>query len=310
MKIAILGATSHIAKNLIYYFAKNTQYELFLFARNKDAVHVFMQTCNSTSLFRVFGFEAFFEGSYDAVINCVGVGDPAKQKNIGAEIFRLTEYFDNLVIDYLFSHRSVVYINFSSGAVYGTAFDSGITKDSLATIDVNNITSADFYRIAKLNAEAKHRAMSDLCIVDLRIFSFFSRFINLDSGFLLCEMLRCAKDHTIFHTNSVDIIRDYVAPSDLFALVELCFEKAPLNCALDVYSAKPVRKSELLKLFTEEFGLKVEIEEKGYLSPTGTKVAYFSKNYEARKVLMYVPANSSVYTVREEARYLLQMNNE
>ncbi len=305
MKIAILGATSHIAKNLIYYFAKDPQNELFLFARNKDAVHVFMQTCNSTSLFRVFGFEAFFEGSYDAVINCVGVGDPAKQKNIAAEIFRLTEYFDNLVIDYLLSHKNVVYINFSSGAVYGTAFDSGITKGSLTTIDVNNITSADFYRIAKLNAEAKHRAMPDLCIVDLRIFSFFSRFINLDSGFLLCELVRCAKDHTIFHTNSVDIIRDYVAPSDLFALVKLCFEKAPLNCALDVYSAKPVQKSELLKLFAEEFGLKIEVEEKNYSSPTGIKASYFSTNNTAQMLLGYNPEITSICNVKKEASMLL-----
>jgi len=111
MKIAILGATSHIAKNLIYYFAKNPQNELFLFARKKDAVLEFMQAFKSPSFFRVLGFEALYEANYDAIINCVGVGDPAKQKNIGAEIFRLTEYFDNLAIDYLLSHKSVVYIN-------------------------------------------------------------------------------------------------------------------------------------------------------------------------------------------------------
>jgi len=306
MKIAILGATSHIAKNLIYYFARDPQYELFLFARNKKAVHEFMKSCDSISFSRVLGFEEFFDGNFDAVINCVGVGDPARLKNVGAEIFRLTEYFDNLVIDYLLSHKNVVYINFSSGAVYGTAFDSGITKDSLATIDINNITSADFYRIAKLNAEAKHRAMPDLCIVDLRIFSFFSRFIDLDSGFLLCEMVRCAKDHTIFHTNSVDIIRDYVAPKDLFMLVQLCLEKGSLNCALDVYSAKPVRKSELLKLFAEEFGLEIEVEEKNHSSPTGTKTSYFSTNYNAQRLLGYSPENTSICNVQREARILIQ----
>jgi len=305
MKIAILGATSHIAKNLIYYFYRDPKYELSLFARNKKAVYEFIKSCNDVAVPCVIGFEEFISGNYDAVINCIGVGDPAKLKNVGDKIFRLTEYFDNLVIDYLLSHKNVAYINFSSGAVYGTAFDSGINRNSFATIDVNNITSADYYRIAKLNAEAKHRAMPDLCIVDLRIFSFFSRFIDLDSGFLLCEMVRCVKDHAIFHTNSVDIIRDYVSPNDLFALVELCFEKMPLNCVLDVYSAKPVRKSELIKLFSEIFGLAIQIEEEDNSSPTGIKVSYFSKNYEARRVLTYVPAKSSIQTVQEEAKHLM-----
>jgi len=119
-------------------------------------------------------------------------------------------------------------------------------------------------------------------------------------------MVRCAKDHTIFHTNSVDIIRDYVAPSDLFALVELCFEKAPLNCALDVYSAKPVRKSELLKLFSEEFGLEIEIEEKAHSSPTGTKVAYFSDNFTAEFIIGYEPKVKSIDSIRAETRFLLK----
>lgn len=307
MKIAILGATSHIAKNLIYYFVKYPKYELFLFARNKQAVHEFIESCDSISFSRVLGFEEFFDGNYDAVINCVGIGDPRKQKDAGVEFFRVTEYYDNLIIEYLLSHRNVVYINFSSGAVYGTAFDTGVTKESWATIVINNITSADFYRIAKLNSEAKHRALPDLRIIDLRIFSFFSHFIDLSAGFLLCEMLRCTKDHSIFHTNSIDIIRDYVAPNDLFTLVQLCFMKGDLNCALDVYSAKPVRKSELLNLFSEEFGLKVEIEENDHSSLTGTKMAYFSTNRDAQELLSYFPENTSIGTIEKETSMLLNL---
>jgi hypothetical protein len=145
-----------------------------------------------------------------------------------------------------------------------------------------------------------------LNIVDLRIFGFFSHFIDLDSGFLLCEMVRCAKDHTIFHTNSVNIIRDYVAPNDLFMLVKLCLEGEPLNCALDVYSAKPVRKSELLKLFAEEFGLKIEVEEKNHSSPTGTKVAYFSDNFTAEVIIGYEPKVKSIDSIRAETRFFLK----
>ena len=34
IKIAILGSTGHIGKNLTYYFGKEENYELFLFTRD------------------------------------------------------------------------------------------------------------------------------------------------------------------------------------------------------------------------------------------------------------------------------------
>lgn len=304
MKIAILGATSQIAKNLIFYFLKNPQYKLFLFARNKKAVYDFIMTNDSLSFPLVLGLDEFLSGEYDAVINCIGIGDPSKLRAAGIELFRLTEYFDNLVIDYLSGHKNVTYINFSSGAVYGTAFDSGVTEDSMANIAVNKIAPTDFYRIAKLNSEAKHRALADRNIIDLRIFSFFSQFIDLDSGFLLCEMMRCTKTHSIFHTNKVDIVRDFIAPSDLYSLVELCLCQKRINCALDVNSAKPVLKSELLHLFSREFGLVVEVDDKIYSSTTGTKLAYYSNITIAFCGLTYIPAYKSIDTIEREAGIL------
>jgi nucleoside-diphosphate-sugar epimerase len=305
MRIAILGATSQIAKNLISFFLLDPQYELFLFARNETAVYEFLRTIGARSAPQILPFSAFPSGKYEAVINCVGIADPLKQKAAGIELFRLTERYDNLVLDYLDSHEQTVYVNFSSGAVYGTAFDAGVTEESIATIAINNIMPADYYRIAKLNSEAKHRAMSDRRIIDLRVFSFFSRFVDLEAGFLLCEMTRCAREHRVFHTNAVDIVRDYVAPSDLFALVELCLRKSNENIAFDVYSAKPVRKSELIDLFAREFGLETCRDAMDRVSITGTKFSYCSSNSTANRVLKYSPILTSIDAIRSETLGLL-----
>lgn len=305
MNIAILGATSHIAKNLIYFFCKDPQYQLLLFARNLSAVRSFVLTIGSVTTPVILGFEAFAAGDYDAVINCVGIADPGKQKNAGIELFRLTEHFDNMVLDYLANHDQTVYVNFTSGAVYGTSFASGVTEESEAVIAVNNIGPADYYRIAKLNSEAKHRAMVDRRIIDLRVFSFFSRFIDLEAGFLLCAMTRCAKEHKVFHTNAVDIMRDYVAPSDLFALVATCIRTNVGNLALDVYSVNPVRKSELIELYAHEFGLEAHNDETRQFFATGMKLSYYSSNLSASHVFGYSPVFSSIDAVRNEAMVLL-----
>jgi nucleoside-diphosphate-sugar epimerase len=305
MKIAILGATSHIAKNLVYYFRQESRDELFLFARNQGAVRDFLKSTKDDVAPIVFGFDSFSGGDYDAVINCVGIADPQKQKNAGVDLFRLTERFDDLALDYLAGHEKTVYINFSSGAVYGTAFDSGVEGNAVASIAVNGITSADYYRIAKLNAEAKHRAMPDRNIIDLRVFSFFSRFIDLESGFLLTEMLRCVIERQPFYTNAVDIVRDYVAPSDLFSLVKLCVASSGINQPMDVFSAEPIRKSELIALFSCDFGLETRIDEEDHVSTTGAKLTYYSANHVATSLLNYIPALTSRDAVRDEANEII-----
>ena len=38
LKVAILGASGHIGENLIFYFSQKSNYELFLFSRNKTKI--------------------------------------------------------------------------------------------------------------------------------------------------------------------------------------------------------------------------------------------------------------------------------
>jgi hypothetical protein len=305
MRVAILGATSQIAKNLISFFCLEPKYELFLFARNETAVREFLSCIGAHNVSRIFPYSSFSTETYEVVINCVGIADPRKQRTAGIELFRLTERFDDLILNFLESHDKTLYISFSSGAIYGTAFEDGVSEDNTAIIDVNKIEPVDYYRIAKLNSEAKHRAMSDRKIIDLRVFSFFSRFIDLEAGFLLCEMTRCVKEGRIFYTNATDIVRDYVAPSDLFSLIELCLGDNGHNIVLDVYSAKPVRKCELIDLFTQEFGLETQVDETSRINTTGEKLAYYSTNRASEKVLRYTPKQTAISSVYIETKCLL-----
>jgi len=137
---------------------------------------------------------------YDVVINCVGVGRPEKIEEVGFDIFSITEKFDNLVIDYLQKNRKCIYINFSSGAVYGKNFKRPVDQGSISSLNVNSIDISDAYSLAKINSEAKHRALQGYNIVDIRIFSYFSRDIDLNAKFLLSEAMSSIKDNKTLFT--------------------------------------------------------------------------------------------------------------
>ena len=297
-RIAILGATSQIAKNLIVRFGPDD--ELFLFCRNAAAMNAFLESERPKAPGTVLPFDSFPTGTYDAVINCVGIADPRKQKADPYQSFSVTERFDDMALDYLRSHAGTRYINFSSGAVFGAEFPEPVVEGSTATFCPNNLKPADCYRIAKLNAEAKHRCLSDLAIVDIRVFSFFSRYIDLNAGFLLSEIARCLLEKRPFRTNSEDIVRDYISPDDLFRLVERVLESPPANAAVDAVSAAPVRKFELLDAMEKEFGLVVEVSGDTGHTVSGKKSEYYSKNGAAAQVLGFISQRTSLESVKYE----------
>jgi len=166
------------------------------------------------------GYGDFIKYSYDGVINCVGAGILKKGQGKYSDWFMLTEEFDRLAIDYLCRKRpEALYVNFSSGAVYGREFAAPVAKNSINPIRVNRIKIEDYYGIVRLNSEAKHRAFSNLRIVDLRLFSYFSRFMDLNCGYFIAGLLSCIMNKKVFITDSTNIIRDYVHPDDLFSMI-------------------------------------------------------------------------------------------
>lgn len=305
MNIAILGANGHIAKNLIYHYCNNSQVRLFLYARNLVAVDNFLKDINCTKEIAIFKFDEFKNHNYDVVINCVGLGTPGRLKNEILSIFKLTEHYDNLIIEYLTSHNYTLYINLSSGAAYGVDFSEPVNDSSVAKFNINNLQSEEYYGLAKLCSEAKHRALQSLNIVDLRIFGFFSRFIDLEKKFLISEIITCIKSKKELTTGSVNIIRDYIYPADFMQLIALCINQRKINDVFDVYSLKYISKFEMLDYFHEHYGLQFIIQDEfSTLSATGIKNNYYSTNKRA-EAIGFRPKLTSLDVIINESRILL-----
>ncbi|MEN6374035.1 MAG: NAD-dependent epimerase/dehydratase family protein [Smithella sp.] len=310
--VAILGATSHIAKSLIAQFLAHGGFNLHLYARAPERMQAFLETLEGgKKTFEINrNFQAITQHAYDVLINCVGVGTHKKLQGDYTRYFKVTEEFDNLVLAYLINHNpDALYIRFSSGAVYGHSFSAPVTEDSVNSIMVNHITPQDYYGIAQLNAEAKHRAFKGLKIVDLRLFSYFSRFIDISEGYFITEVMDCILHHKILETDEMNIVRDYVDPDDLFTIILQCMQAGRINTALDVTSAKPVEKKEILDYFSENHGLRYEVLKSiNNASPTGSKNTYCS-DYRNAETIGFYPHYHSMETIIREAKYILGSGN-
>ena len=243
----------------------------------------------------VYGFDQFMQIDADVVINCVGVSYGQVE---AYDIFQVTENFDELVINKLLQNKNVKYINFSSGAVYGDNFETPATQYTQAQLPVNTLGLTNYYGLAKLYSEAKHRALSDLFIVDLRVFGFISQFIDFQRPYLFTDIINAVKNKQVLLTDDVNIVRDYIHPQDLVNIIKLLIQADyKLNQSYDVYSKAPISKNELLHYFKNNYALQVQLTEKIKLSPTGLKLNYYSE-YNGLAAAGYVPNFSSLESIK------------
>ena len=233
MRIAILGASSEIAKDLIFSYSKTTDIKLRLFARSCEKVSDWLLTVGLAGRYTVDSFTEFGKEEYDAIINFVGVGNPVKAQALGNSIFDITQRFDELVLDYLQTHQACRYLFLSSGAVYGSGFMEPANQETLATIPINNLTPHDWYGVAKLYAECRHRSFPALPIIDIRIFNYFSHTQDLSARFLITDILRAIRDKSILKTSPDYIVRDFLHPSDFYGLVCALLSAPPANTVVD-----------------------------------------------------------------------------
>ena len=197
-------------------------------------------------------------------------------------------------------------INFSSGIVYGGEFSFPITDTVLIdeTYNYKNIKSE--YALSKINSEIKHRASKHLNIIDLRLFSFFSRFMDLESKFFMSEVVSSIKENKTLFTDNTNFYRDYIHPEDLFLFIKKCVNKNSINGAFDLYSKKPIGKFEVLASLESKYGLKYKIDSgTKVINPTGFKKNYYSKSRKA-DLLGYKPKYSSLDAISEELPYFLK----
>lgn len=317
MNVGIMGATSHIAKGLIHNFLNRSSARLHLFSRSPHNVQRFLAESglDEKGVCTIHtGYDNFLSLPYDLIINCIGVETRNKHNCDFTRYFSVTEEFDNLAIAYLKKERDTLYISFSSGAVYGKGFFTPVVDGSVNSISVNHMAPEDYYGIARINAEAKHRANSELRIIDLRIFSYFSKYINLADGYFITDVIQAILEDKVLVTDSNDIIRDYLHMDDLFAMIGKCVAAGRINAAFDVNSSRPVSKQEILGYFTSKYGLRYESRASAVnASATGAKSNYFSTCEHAVR-LGFTPMYSSLDTVKLETEYILSqhqvINNE
>lgn len=308
MHIAILGATSQIARDLVSTAAATGSHRFSLYARRPDAVHQWAQRAGlgPDIIQQVQGFQAFGHGTaYDAIINFVGVGDPGAAQSMGASILDITLEFDNLALSYIKRLPSTRYLFLSSGAAYGSDFRSPADDQTPARFDINHLRDQDWYGVAKFHAECRHRALPGLPIVDLRVFSYFSRAQDLSSRFLISDMLRAIREATVLKTSTGSLVRDFLHPSDFLRLTQAVLSAPPTNAALDTYTLEPTDKQALLASMQHHFGLQYEaVQDFAGVNATGHKSHYYSLNRRA-EAFGYRPRLTSLEGVVAEAAAIL-----
>lgn len=306
MRIALLGATSQIAKDLVLSFSSRATHELLLYARRPCAVTQWLDEVGLSNRYKVADFSAFSQDeSYDAILNFVGVGNPAQAAEMGASIFDVTLQYDSMALNYLRQHPDCRYVFLSSGAAYCSDFALPADENTKAVIALNNLKPHDWYSVAKLHAECRHRSLQTLPIVDIRVFNYFSHTQDLSARFFITDILRSIREGNKLITSADNIIRDYMGPEDFYRLLT-CVLKAPLlNESVDCYTVAPTDKMTLLSAMSKKFGLVYEVREASVgINATGMKLNYFSKNRKA-ETLGYSPSKSSLASVMDEANIAL-----
>jgi nucleoside-diphosphate-sugar epimerase len=153
--------------------------------------------------------------------------------------------------------------------------------------------------MAKILAEARHRHLSDRLILDLRVFAYADATLPRDGRFFLCELARSIGSQVPFKTSATDMVRDYAGRTEVAAMIG-CWEAAGArNTPLDVYTKAPARKSDILRLAHERYGIKIEYcADTTTDSGAGEKPFYASLNHAAA-ALGYKPERTALEVVTD-----------
>jgi len=274
-----------------------------IWERRPKALAEWLSRVGLAGRYEVADFAAFNTlEHFDGILNFVGVGDPAKASLMGAEIFDVTLKYDDLALNYVRKHPECRYIFLSSGAAYGGSFDAPVDENTKAVIAINNLQPQDWYAVAKLHAECRHRALAHLPIVDIRVFNYFSHTQDMSARFLITDILRAIRDKAVLKTLADNMVRDFLHPSDFFRLVNAILISPAVNVVVDCYSKAPIDKTILLAALQAHFGLQYEfIKIAPGVNATGGKKNYYSLNKQAEN-FGYIPELNSLMGIEREIK--------
>jgi len=279
-RILILGANSQIAKSLIPLFKKN--FLLDLYSRKK--INLKDKNINTYKL-----NEFPQNKNIIAVINCAGPGDPKIHRN-KKNIFKIFDTIDNNILKYIQDNQKIKYINISTGIVLN------IKKTN------NMLTKTNFdYVNTKLYLERKHRLLKNLKIYDLRVFGFFSRYINLNAGFFLSQVLKSIKKNKTLLVDSVNNSRDYIGGYDLYKFIKKLINKNFSNGAFNLLSKKKTNKFDILKFYKKKYKLHFIIQNEKNSSKANNKSLV---NLNIKKNIHFKPKYDSLKLIKEETKHI------
>ena len=300
--VAVLGATSHIARGLITRWAAAEEVRLTLFGRRPLPEALRAAAPHAREVVGFDGPEA--AEPFDFIVNCIGAGTPGSPGFDRANWFTVLEEFDRRALAMLRNNPDGTLLTFSSGAIYGRNADFPADADTVNRIAVNHVPESEYYGVVRLFLETRHRALAPLRIVDLRIFSYFSRYADPAAGYLATDILRAIRDGRELAVSPDEAVRDYIDPGDLFRLVEGCrlHAAAGFNRAIDVRSTAPVGKFELLERCRERFGLRFSVRGGGGVpvSPNGSCSRYASEWRQPDVEAWWTPRFSALEAVENE----------
>jgi nucleoside-diphosphate-sugar epimerase len=220
--------------------------------------------------------------------------------------FSVLEPFDNMAISYVGMHPDCTYVCLGSGAVYGK-LSTPANDTTINSILVNHVTKEEHFSISRLYSEVKHRAHADLNIVDLRIFSYFSRFADLSENYFMNEVIAHILQKKKFIVASDNFIRDYLHPQDLLNAI-LLSKRMARNQAMDICSRKSVSKMEILDYMRTVYRLNYVIDGSiGCNSASGVKLIYSSGDNVAQRSINYEPMYTSMEAIITETQEIMKM---
>lgn len=297
--VAILGANGQIGRTLSDIYSKSG-IDLRLFVREQDS----LDDLSADDTIRVLSYETFGTEYYDVIINAAGPGGPAVQRNLDSRIVETLDRMDYMVLDYLEDHTATIYLYISTGAVYDGGYTKAVDEMSVLTLPVGTLNAASMYPLAKLAAEARHRARSKACIADIRLFGYVSDRLDPEADYFLSLVLKALHDGSPFETHGTDFVRDVVGPSELVELIDRIIETGGRNDAYDVYSAAPLTKLELLDLLANIFDLKVCLTDTVVTGMEVQKPGRITLRNQAESI-GYQPSRTSARIVIEELKKAL-----
>lgn len=300
--VAVLGATGHVGRVVMAGLAGT--FPLTAYGRRPEAAREFASRVLPGAGVSIAALADLAGSEHDVLINCIGIASPADVVATPARAYEVAAFADELVSSYLAHHEETRVVSFSSGAAYCSRFVAPADDANMVELSPDALSREQHYGLAKLASEGRHRAMTGASIIDLRLFGLFSRYADVEAAYLMTDAVRALAAGAELVVTADDVVRDYVSPADLCALLGACIDSAPRNDVFDVYSALPVGKFELLDALARDFGLRYRVESGAGVAATGTKPHYYSLSRRA-SALGYSPSATSLAAVEEELSVLL-----